>query len=149
MVGVINPGRMNYVRIWLMDSTRSPSVISILPLALILAGPGWTALIYLLTTRAPTLGNRWLFYVLVILALSGTVMPGLVFVNKILQLKKPVSFETVIREAMMVGVYGAILLWLNKGQVLSTGLALVIALGMFTAELLIRLRKQSRWRPGD
>lgn len=76
-------------------------------------------------------------------------MPGLVFVNKILQLKKPVSFETVIREAMMVGVYGAILLWLNKGQVLSTGLALVIALGMFTAELLIRLRKQSRWRPGD
>lgn len=76
-------------------------------------------------------------------------MPGLVFVNKILQLKKPISFETVIREAMLVGVYGAILLWLNKGQVLSTGLALVIALGMIMAELLIRLRKESRWRPGD
>lgn len=76
-------------------------------------------------------------------------MPGLVFVNKILQLKKPISFETVIREAMLVGVYGAILLWLNKGQVLSTGLALVIALGMIMAELLIRLRKESRWHPGD
>jgi hypothetical protein len=124
-------------------------VISILPLALILAGPGWAALIYLMNARPPTLGNRWLFYVLVILALSGTVMPGLVFVNKILQLKKPISFETVIREAMLVGVYGAILLWLNKGQVLSTGLALVIALGMIMAELLIRLRKESRWRPGD
>jgi len=132
-----------------MNNQKSPSVISVLPLALILAVPGWTALIYLMADTAPTIGNRWLFYVLVILTLTGSVMPALAFINKIIQLKKPVSFETIIREAMMIGVYGAILLWLNKGQVLSSGLALVLALGLLSAEFLIRLRNHSKWRPGE
>lgn len=132
-----------------MNDKRSPTVISVLPLTLILAVPGWGLLFYLMTGTAPTLGNRWLFYASFIMALSGSAMPALAFFNKIIQFKKPVSFETIIREAMMIGVYGAILLWLNKGQVLSSGLALIIALGLLSGEFLIRLRQQSKWHPGD
>ena len=126
----------------------SPSVISILPLALILALPGWVAVLYLLTQTSPTLSNRWFFYVFVIMSLSGTFLPVITLVNRFLQVDARAGYRTVVREALMVGVYGAILLWLNKGQVLSIGLAVVLALGIFLAELLVRLRNRSKWEPG-
>lgn len=132
-----------------MNKKSSTSIISILPLSLILEVPGWTILVYMMTRTEPTLGNRWLFYLLVVAAVTGTVLPVVALINQIFGFKGPLTFDTVVRESMMVGVYAAALLWLNKGQFLSLGLGLVLALGMTTAEFLIRVRARSKWRPGE
>ncbi len=88
-----------------------------------------------------------MFFVAVVLAVSGLTLPLVAYLNRIIQLFGPANYETVVREATMLGVYGGILLWLNKGQVLSTGLALILGIGLILVELLIRLRNRSQWHP--
>ncbi len=130
-----------------MEENPSPSIRSFIPLTLVLAIPGLFWLIYLVTGTLPNLRNRWMFFVAVVLAVSGLTLPLVAYLNRIIQLFGPANYETVVREATMLGVYGGILLWLNKGQVLSTGLALILGIGLILVELLIRLRNRSQWHP--
>lgn len=132
-----------------MEDNHSPSVQSVLPISLILAVPGWIWLIYLVTQTVPELGNRWMFFVAVVITISGSAMPIIAYLNRIVKPFGPANFEIIIREGIIIGVYAGILLWLNKGQVLSISLALILAVGLFLVELLIRLRNQSEWHPED
>ncbi len=132
-----------------MEDNHSPSVQSVLPISLILAVPGWIWLIYLVTQTVPELGNRWMFFVAVVITISGSAMPIIAYLNRIVKPFGPANFEIIIREGIIIGVYAGILLWLNKGQVLSISLALILAVGLFLIELLIRLRNQSKWHPED
>lgn len=80
--------------------------------------------------------------------MAGTSIPFIAFLNWRFPTAIPVTFSVIVREALEIGVYAATLLWLNKGNVLNTGLALVLGLGLLFAEALLRLRAQSQWRPG-
>jgi hypothetical protein len=130
-----------------MEENPSPSVRSIIPLSLVLAIPGFFWLIYLMTSTLPDLGNRWMFFAAAVLAISGLSLPLVTYLNRIVQPFGPANFESVVRESTMIGVYAGILLWLNKGQVLSAGLALILGIGIVLVELLVRLRNRSRWHP--
>ena len=130
-----------------MDKNPSPTVRSVLPLALMLAIPGLFWLIFLMTSTVPSLGNRWMFFIAANLLVSGSTLPLLAYLNRFIQPFGPANYETVVREATMLGVYGGILLWLNKGQVLSLGLALILGVGLSFIELLLRLRNRSQWHP--
>ncbi len=130
-----------------MDKNPSPTVRSVLPLALLLAIPGLFWLIFLMTSTVPSLGNRWMFFIAANLLVSGSTLPLVAYLNRFIQPFGPANFETVVREATMLGVYGGILLWLNKGQVLSLGLALILGVGLSFIELLLRLRNRSQWYP--
>ncbi len=132
-----------------MEDNHSPSVQSVLPISLILAVPGWIWLIYLVTQTVPELGNRWMFFVAVVITISGSAIPIIAYLNRIVKPLGSANFEIIIREGIIIGVYAGILLWLNKGQVLSISLALILAVGLFLLELLIRLRNQSEWHPED
>jgi hypothetical protein len=130
-----------------MDDKGSPPVKTFLPIAFFLAIPGWTMLIYLVTQTVPELQNRWLFYAAIIITITGSSFPAVAYLNRIIKPFGPANFETVIREGIMIGLYSGILLWLNKGQVLSFGVALILAVGLTLVELLIRLRNRSAWNP--
>lgn len=130
-----------------MDDKGSPPVKTLVPISLILAVPGWILLIYIVTQTVPELQNRWLFYAAVIIAITGSSFPLVAYLNRIIKPFGPANYETVIREGIMIGLYSAILLWLNKGQVLSFGLALILGVGLVLVELLIRLRNRSAWHP--
>lgn len=88
-----------------------------------------------------------MFFVAAVLAVSGLSLPLVAYINRIIQPFGPANYEMVVREATMLGVYGGILLWLNKGQVLSTGLVLILGTGLILVELLIRLWNRSQWHP--
>jgi len=103
--------------------------------------------IYLVTQTVPELQNRWLFYAAIVVTITGSSFPLVAYVNRIIKPFGPANYETVIREGIMIGLYAAILLWLNKGQVLSFGLALILIVGLTLVELLIRLRDRSAWHP--
>lgn len=130
-----------------MEENPSPTIRSVLPLTLVLVIPGWSWLIYLMTSTIPSLGNRWMFFASAVLAVSGITMPLVAYLNRFIQPFGPANFETVVRESTLLGVYAGILLWLNKGQVLSAGLALILGVGLVLIELLIRLRKRGQWQP--
>jgi hypothetical protein len=130
-----------------MEGKHSPSFTSVLPLALGLSVPGWFGLVYLMTRTVPDLGNRWLFFITVVIAITGTAVPIVAYLNRVFLPFGPANFEIVVRESTMVGIYAGILLWLNKGQVLSFGLAIILAVGLVLIELLLRLRYRSQWHP--
>ncbi len=130
-----------------MDDKESPTVRSVLPITFLLAFPGWLGLLYLMTQTVPDLGNRWLFFVAIVFALTGTSIPIVAYLNRVIHLLGPASFEIIIRESTMIGIFAGIMIWLNKGQVLSFGLALILAIGLFLIELLLRFRNRSEWHP--
>jgi hypothetical protein len=100
-----------------------------------------------MTSTEPNLGNRWLFFAAVVLALTGSSIPLVAYLNRIIKLFGPASFEIVVRESTLIGVYVGVLIWLNKGQVLSFGLAAILGVGLVIVELLLRLRSRSEWHP--
>lgn len=131
-----------------MDSS-SPSVKSVLPAALILGVTGWVGLAALVLFTLPTVGPRWLFFFLGVLALSGSALPAMAFLNRRFPSSPSANPGVILRQSMWVGVYGATLAWLQIGRVLTGPLALVLALGLIIIEWLFRLREKSQWQPEE
>ena len=132
-----------------MTNHHPPSVASSLPAAIILSLGGWSGIWYLITRTVPTLWPRWFFFAAIVVAITGTVLPFIAFLNWRFSTDTPVKYGVIVREAIWVGVYVATLVWLNKGQVLNTGLAIVLGVGFLFAEALMRMQTRSQWRPGE
>ena len=130
-----------------MDSQSSPPVRTFIPAAIILAILGWGGLYFLLNLTIPTVGPRWLFFFLSVLALTGTTLPVIAFLNQRFPTNPPVSTGVIVREAIWVGIYFPMLAWLQLGQVLTPALSLLLAVGLLAIEVLLRLRERSQWKP--
>lgn len=124
---------------------RLPPFRSILPFSFIIGLTGWAGLFIVIYTSLPTLGPRWLFFFFVVLALTGTFLPVIHYLNVRFPSVPPIGIPVVIRQACWVGVYGGILAWLQLGRILSTSVGLAIAIGLVVIEGLIRMRERSRW----
>lgn len=130
-----------------MDSSQTPSVKTFLPAAIILAVIGWGGLIYVFFFTLPTVGPRWLFFFLSVLAITGTVLPGVAFLNRRFPSIPPATASVVLRQALWLGIYFPTLAWLQIGRVLTPSLALLLLLGFILIEWLLRLRERSQWKP--
>ena len=130
-----------------MESRSTPSVSSFLPTAIILGILGWGGLFLLIQNTIPTVGPRWLFFFLGVIALTGTALPVVAFLNRRFPTVPPATPGMVIREAIWVGLYGTTLAWLQLGRVLNLGLAFLLAVGFIAIEILVRLRERSQWKP--
>lgn len=114
---------------------------------MILALIGWGGLYALINFTIPTVGPRWLFFFLSVLALTGTSLPAVAFLNKRFPTEPPVSSSVIIREALWIGIYFPTLAWLQLGRVLTPTLTLLLAVGLIAIEILLRMRERSQWRP--
>jgi len=130
-----------------MNSQSSPSVRTFIPAAIILAILGWGGLYFLVNLTIPTVGPRWLFFFLGVLALTGTTLPVIAFLNQRFPTNPPVNAGVIVREAIWVGIYFPTLAWLQLGQVLTPALSLLLAGGLLAIEVLLRLRERSQWKP--
>lgn len=130
-----------------MQSRTTPTVSSFLPTTIILLILGWGGLFLLFQRTMPTVGPRWLFFFLWVLALTGTALPGVAFLNRRFPTVPPATPGIIIREAIWVGLYGATLAWLQLGRVLNLALAVLLASGFIAIEILVRLRERSQWEP--
>lgn len=130
-----------------MKNQSSPSVFSILPTAFFLAIIGWGGLFYLVNYTIPTVGPRWLFFFLGVMALTGTSLPFTAFLNRRFPSHPPADPQVILRQAIWVGIYGATLAWLQLGRVLNLALAFLLALGLVLIEALLRMRERSQWKP--
>lgn len=130
-----------------MDERPSPPVNAFLPSAIVLSLVGWGGLVALAMYTLPTVGPRWLFFFLSVLALTGTVLPAVAFLNRRFPSIPHATPNVILRQSIWVGIYGPTLAWLQMGRVLTPSLALLLALGLIVIEWLLRLRERSQWRP--
>src|SRR4030042_3415622 len=122
-----------------MKSNTSPRVANFLPAALILFVIGWGGLIALIISTLPTVGPRWLFFFLSVLAITGTILPITAFLNRRFPSTPPPTALVVVRQALWFGIYGATLVWLQMGRVLNPALAILLAIGLVLIEFLLRM----------
>ena len=130
-----------------MTSNTSPRVANFLPAAVILFIIGWGGLIALTITTLPTVGPRWLFFFLCVLAITGTMLPIIAFLNRRFPNTPPPSAMVVVRQSLWFAIYGATLIWLQMGRVLNPALAILLAIGLVLIEFLLRLSEKSQWKP--
>ena len=130
-----------------MESKTSLPVSAFIPAALVLCILGWGGLVALVFYTLPTVGPRWLFFFLEVLALTGTAMPIVAFLNRRFTSLPTPTAGGVVRQSLWFGIYGATLAWLQIGRVLTPALALLIAVGLVLIEFLLRLRERSQWKP--
>jgi hypothetical protein len=116
-----------------------------LPSALALAILGWGGLAALFYFSLPFVWSRWGFFVLVIMALTGTALPIVFFLNQRFPSDPPAESNVIVREAVWVGVYFATLAWLQLGRLVTIYVVLGLAAGLFATEYFIRLREKANW----
>ncbi len=115
--------------------------------SLLLMIVGWGGLYLLLTQTFPYVWPRWGFFVLVLIALTGTVLPIVYFFHRRFPGEKPVEANVIVRQAMWFGVYGATLAWLQLGRLVTIYVILGLAGGLAAIEYFIRLRENAHWKP--
>ena len=130
-----------------MKSQGLPKVRSFLLPAIILGVLGWGGLVFVFMKTLPNVGPRWLFFFFSVMAITGTFLPIVAFLNRRFGKESKVSHGTVLREALLPGVYFPTLAWLQLSRVLTPVLALLLAIGLALIEWLLRLREKSRWEP--
>jgi hypothetical protein len=130
-----------------MNSNQSPRVANFLPAAILLFVLGWGGLAVLIITTLPTVGPRWLFYFLCVLAITGTMLPITAFLNRRFPSKPPPSSLVIVRQALWFAIFGATMIWLQMGRVLNPALAILLAIGLGLIEFLLRMSEKSQWKP--
>lgn len=120
---------------------------SIIITSLVIAFIGWAGLFFLLQYTQPYLGPRWLFFFLSTMAISGTTLPIVYFLNIRFPSDPPANTSVMIRQALWFAIFFDLLAWLQLGRVLNSILVVVIALGIIAIENLIRLVERSHWQP--
>jgi hypothetical protein len=130
-----------------MNPPQTPRVKTFLPTAIVLSVLGFGGLVILLFLSVPTVGPRWLFFFLVFMALTGTALPFTAFLNQRFNSTPPATPTVILRQAMLVGIYGAALAWLQIGRVLTVALAVLLLIGLGLMEFLLRMRERSQWKP--
>lgn len=130
-----------------MKMESSPPVKFFLPISIFLFLVGWGGVVFLFASTLPTVGPRWLFFFLLVLALAGTFLPLVAFLNRRFPSLPPASATVVIRQATWIGLFGATVTWLQIGRVLSFPMVLLLMIGFGLIEFLLRLSERSQWKP--
>ncbi len=125
---------------------KIPPFFKIILTGTLLALIGWLGLAGIFYYTLPTLGPRWLFFFMFMMALSGTFLPVTYFLNRRFPSSPPAGGAVIVRQAMWFGIYGDLLAWLQLGRVLNIPRATFLFVGFVLIEILLRLGEQSRWR---
>lgn len=115
--------------------------------SLVLMLIGWGGVYYVITQTLPFVWSRWAFFVLVLMALTGTALPIVFFLHQRFPTDPPADGNVVLRQATWVGVYAATLAWLQLGRLVTLYVILGLAGGLLAAEYFIRIREKAARRP--
>ncbi len=130
---------------------RNPSAAQYISSALFLALVGWggLALIIFVFNLPPLVWARWGFFALWFIGLTGVALPVTYFLNLRFPSDPPAEPGAIVRQAVWVGVYGSVLIWLQLGHLITLWVWMGLAGGLIGIEYLVRLRERARWRPPD
>jgi len=108
---------------------------------------GWGGLVAIVNLTLPFVWFRWGFFILLIAAITGTVLPIVYFFHRRFPSGPPAEPNVITRQAMWFGIYGATLAWLQLGRLVTVYVILGLAGGLIAIEYFTRLREKARWKP--
>jgi hypothetical protein len=108
---------------------------------------GWGGAALAVFTLTPTVWARWLLFFGGTLGLTGLALPATWFLNLRFPSDPPVGAPVIMRQAIWVGVYGALLTWLQQERLVTIWTGLGLAAGLIAIEYFIRMRENARWQP--
>lgn len=126
----------------------SPNSLGLTLAAWAVALAGWSGLAYLFTAVIPAPVPRWFFFVFWLMALTGTAVPFVRFLNRRFG-RAPAPPAVLLRQSLWVGFFGATCAWLRIGRTLSPYTALLLLAGLGAIEWFLRIRERSRWTPDE
>lgn len=109
--------------------------------ATLMAILGWGALYILIISVPPLALYRWLFFILLYLAVTGTVLPFIWYLNNRFSGARPVMGGTILREGMWCGLVAITVAWLQMIRAANGALAFFLALSFFVIEIFLRVRE--------
>ena len=143
-----------------MNDAPPENHLSLTLAAGIMAFLGWAGLIYLIFVAelapagspprlVPGAFPIWLFFVLGFIALTGTAVPFVGYLNRRFGGKAPtpVPPAVILRQSLWFGFFGATSTWLLKSGILSLATVLLLGAGLGGVEWFLRMRERSRWTP--
>jgi hypothetical protein len=130
-----------------METRPNSSFLPYLSSAISLFVLGWGAAAFAIFALTPTVWARWLLFFGGTLGLSGLALPVTWFLNLRFPSEPPVGSTVIVRQAIWVGVYGVLLVWLQQARLVTLWISLGLALGLVAIEYLVRMREKARWQP--
>ncbi len=119
-----------------------PTHNGIVMAAILMALVGWGGLWLLITTTLPTAFPRWLFFVFLYLAVTGTVLPFVRFLNMRFSRQDALpSGGVILRQSVWVGLFVAACAWLQIPRVLNPVIAIFLAISLTVIEVFLRVRE--------
>ena len=96
----------------------------------------------------PYLKERWLFFFLMIIFITGIMMPIYAALNKYFFTIRKIIPKTVVRESLVTGLLCDILLWFQIVRVLNSTIIFLCVGGFILIEILLRTRDTVQYRSG-
>jgi len=121
-----------------------PDYVGITVAATLMAVAGWVGLWLLVTTTLPTAFPRWLFFVFLYLAVTGTVLPFVRFLNVRFTREGMPSGGVILRQSIWVGLFVVACAWLQIPRVLNPVIAFFLALSLIVIEVFLHVREQDQ-----
>ena len=115
--------------------------------ALVLMLIGWGGLYLIVNNTVPDVWPRWGFFVLMLIATAGTMLPIIYFLHRRFPDEPPADANVIARQSLWFGVYVVTLAWLQLGQLVTVYVILGLAIGLIAIEYFIRLRERAHWTP--
>ena len=108
---------------------------------------GWGCAAFAIFNLTPTVWARWLLFFGGTLGLTSLGLPATWFLNLRFPSEPPAGATVIVRQAIWVGVYGALLTWLQQERLVTVWTGLGLAVGLAAIEYLVRMRENARWHP--
>jgi hypothetical protein len=111
------------------------------------AALGWGGVAAVIFLTLPFLLPRWLFFFSLFLAITGTALPIVWYLNRRFTAERFPSEGVLVREAIEVASLGVFLVWLQAGRMFTAFLGWIFFSAFLAVELLLRVYENSRWSP--
>jgi hypothetical protein len=115
--------------------------------AIVMAVLGWLGLYMLTFATLPTVGPRWLFFFLWVLATTGTAIPFIWLLHRRFSTERQAPSSVLLRQSLWIGLFGSLCLWLQFNRTLTLSLAILLGVRFTVMEWFLGLVERSRWRP--
>lgn len=130
-----------------MSETPYLGYRSLVLAAVVMAVLGWLGLYLLTTATLPTVGPRWLFFFLWVLAATGTAIPFIWLLHRRFSAERQAPSSILLRQSLWIGLFGSLCLWLQFNRSLTLSLAILLGVGFAVMEWFLGVVERSRWRP--
>ncbi|MEL6271385.1 MAG: hypothetical protein AAFU54_04935 [Chloroflexota bacterium] len=121
-----------------------PDHAGLLLSALLMMAGGWAGLYLLVTQTIPRVGQRWMFFMLLYIAVTGTMIPLVRFMNVRFT---PVDREipasgVVLRQSVWIGLFVVSCAWLQIPRALTWSAGFFLATIFVVIEFFLRMRER-------